>query len=148
MGNEKTKEDYRELAIAYVSNGNNKRKAAEKAGYDKTNASRLFDKPAVQEAIEEARKEIVTISGCTKEFVIDLLKEWLTILNGRNKVACTADQIKIIETNLKIIKELNSICGHYAPTTSNQFHLTSNGKDLANIIEAKHVIKDVPAKEV
>ena len=73
--NTKTKEDYRDFAIAYVGNGNNATQAAETCGLDKSNASRIMKYQVVQEAITEARMQIAEITGCTKESIIGMVQD-------------------------------------------------------------------------
>ena len=134
--NTKTKEDYRDFAIAYVGNGNNATQAAESCGLDKSNASRLMKYQAVQEAITEARMQLAEITGCTKESIIGMIQDIYRDLDRPSLIESATDAAKLADTRLKCLDRLIEICGHKAPATTQHLQVSGTSSDLAKIIES------------
>ena len=134
--NTKTKEDYRDFAIAYVGNGNNATKAAESCGLDKSNASRLMKYQAVQEAIIEARMQLAEITGCTKESIIGMIQDIYRDLDRPSLIESASDAARLADIRLKCLDRLIEICGHKATATTQHLQVSGTSSELAKIIES------------
>ena len=134
--NTKTKEHYRDFAIAYVGNGNNATQAAEACGLDKSNASRIMKYQVVQEAITEARMQIAEITGCTKESIIGMVQDIFKSLDRPSLIESASDAARLADGKLKCVDRLVEICGHKAPATTQHLQVSGTSTDLARIIES------------
>ncbi len=147
-GNEGTKEDYRDLAIAYVENGENMAQALRDCGRDPSNGSRTKKLPAFQEALEEVRAELCEETGCTRDQVVEMIMKIYKEIDGRNMSACATDAARLAEVKLKCIDKLTKIMGYEAPTKHLRVEGSLGNAELASMINNTQINKITAMKEI